>query len=1012
MPVEHISNQPPPDILDWLLWQRGWVLNLGAGGTLTKLEHCVEMEYSIFRHTDVVGDAHHLPFADACFDAVVTFNTFEHLADPYRAAREIHRVLKPGGRLVLHTAFLQPVHEAPHHYYNTTEYGLRRWFRDFDVDTVTVSENFNPAYVFAWLAHEALQAAEAAHGPEARRRLAASSLDGWAAGWTDQQQRGGPLWGLLGALPQEVQKRFAAGFQLTASKQPRSSRRSPGMRSDTTPFLPAREAGPAGATDPRVPEPAATGAAPDGDSPRSEASTVPDRVGGPRVPSVRSFRVLYVLRPGEYDAACMRYRGYNLIEGLRRLGVEAAHLDELQIPDRLAEALSYDLIVLVRRQYTAHVAMLLRAAERASIPVVCDLDDFVFDEEAIPHTAYLSSQPPDRARRIVALWRDVVDRCPFYTAPTPFLVEWAAAIGRESFLIRNGFNETQLALCNKIMAEAQDGPGRENVRLGYFSGTRTHQEDFRVVAQTLVRLMDEFPNVTLVVAGDFDLEEFPEFAQYGARVEGRPFLDWTLLPTEIGRVDVNLAPLVVNPFTEGKSNLKYYEAGLLKIPTVATPTRVFAESITPGVNGYLAATPDEWYQILRELIVNAELRRQVGEQAYRHALAEYCPAVVADEALSAYRRMLLEHRRRLGAEDEALTVVVAVGELGRALKDCSPALTLAGELRRLGAAVTILVTAADSGLTAAQAAQLLADYSLGTGCAVEVGDAVPCCDLLIAADPAAAGLVGRVAHRACQAVFLTTDYAPLHCPPGADRDQSRRSYELGLRTVTFDNAVAELIDRHHATRAIVLPGWHGASGPGPALGPQPETLLVASCTTLPNRAWNQALAAVRTTLARYPSVRVVFCGPAADRAADLDFPHGILPRLNGDPFEAALADQPLCLALYPSGKPLWVFEMMARGCPVIAVPSEVSVPVAGWELEDGHLTVPAEASALMEAIESLLIDRIRLSSLRIAAIERSRSLPRPADVAQRLLDVLGPLEGVPHRVLPGACADNGLRVAS
>ena len=87
-----------------------------------------------------MGDAHHLPFLDATFDAVVTFNTFEHLYDPPRAAAEIHRVLKPGGRLILQTAFLQPLHEPPHHYYNTTEFGLRRWFSDFEITRMHVSD--------------------------------------------------------------------------------------------------------------------------------------------------------------------------------------------------------------------------------------------------------------------------------------------------------------------------------------------------------------------------------------------------------------------------------------------------------------------------------------------------------------------------------------------------------------------------------------------------------------------------------------------------------------------------------------------------------------------------------------------------------------------------------------------------------------------------------------------------------------------------------------------------------
>jgi SAM-dependent methyltransferase len=73
----------------------------------------------------VVGDARALPFRDNVFDRVFAFNVFEDLRQLSLAACEIHRVLKPGGSLVLHTPFLQPLHEAPHHYFSATEYGVR-----------------------------------------------------------------------------------------------------------------------------------------------------------------------------------------------------------------------------------------------------------------------------------------------------------------------------------------------------------------------------------------------------------------------------------------------------------------------------------------------------------------------------------------------------------------------------------------------------------------------------------------------------------------------------------------------------------------------------------------------------------------------------------------------------------------------------------------------------------------------------------------------------------------------
>ena len=49
----------------------------------------------------VVGDAENLPFGDGGFDAVLCSNSFHHYPNPGAFLREAHRVLRPGGKLIL-----------------------------------------------------------------------------------------------------------------------------------------------------------------------------------------------------------------------------------------------------------------------------------------------------------------------------------------------------------------------------------------------------------------------------------------------------------------------------------------------------------------------------------------------------------------------------------------------------------------------------------------------------------------------------------------------------------------------------------------------------------------------------------------------------------------------------------------------------------------------------------------------------------------------------------------------
>ncbi|MGQ4648731.1 methyltransferase domain-containing protein [Lyngbya aestuarii] len=83
------------------------------------------------QEVDVIASVCDLPFLDNEFDIVLCTEVLEHVADTRSAISEIYRVLKPGGKLILTTPFIFPLHEVPNDYYRFTIMGLQEILKEF-----------------------------------------------------------------------------------------------------------------------------------------------------------------------------------------------------------------------------------------------------------------------------------------------------------------------------------------------------------------------------------------------------------------------------------------------------------------------------------------------------------------------------------------------------------------------------------------------------------------------------------------------------------------------------------------------------------------------------------------------------------------------------------------------------------------------------------------------------------------------------------------------------------------
>ena len=142
-----------PRMLSWVkAHANGSVLDVGCGNGWLRKELGDAVEYigvdypstvalGYAGRPDVLADAARLPIRDLECDTVVLLDVLEHVPCPEAALSEAFRVLRPGGKCLIHIPFMYPLHDEPHDYQRFSGYKLRMILSQvgFEVESVTES---------------------------------------------------------------------------------------------------------------------------------------------------------------------------------------------------------------------------------------------------------------------------------------------------------------------------------------------------------------------------------------------------------------------------------------------------------------------------------------------------------------------------------------------------------------------------------------------------------------------------------------------------------------------------------------------------------------------------------------------------------------------------------------------------------------------------------------------------------------------------------------------------------
>lgn len=312
----------------------------------------------------------------------------------------------------------------------------------------------------------------------------------------------------------------------------------------------------------------------------------------------------------------------------------------------------YRTFVFFRCPHTQVVEKFIQEAKKRNKKVLFDIDDLVIDTNYTNQIPYVRELPLEEKK----IYDDGVTRmgktlclCDGAITTTERLAEELSHYVPEVFINRNTASELMILRSEEAYQLKQKGKleqsipfldktrvnkfTKQEIRLGYFSGSITHNNDFLLIVPALLRLFQKYSNLSLSVVGELEIPK--AFQPYRERILGLPFVDWQQLPSLICFVDINLAPLEKTIFNEAKSENKWIEAALVRVPTVASKVGAFEVMITQGETGLVCSNVKEWYQALDRLISDADYRKKLAENAYEYVIKQ-CTTISAANRIVEY----------------------------------------------------------------------------------------------------------------------------------------------------------------------------------------------------------------------------------------------------------------------------------------------------------------------------------------------------------------------------------------
>lgn len=704
--------------------------------------------------------------------------------------------------------------------------------------------------------------------------------------------------------------------------------------------------------------------------------------------------ILFLL--GCNEGQSKRYRVFNSLEYLRKAGIRAEWAWDIhsyiQDPDYLAQ---FDSIVVFRSGWNDRIESFFKIANELNIPLIYDIDDLVFDPSIVDLIDVYNRMEPQQKEQYVDGIESVykaISACDYITGSTSYLTSYLHSTFRKpAYVVPFGVNDEQIKIASEV------APWSSQVKfLGYLSGTATHHADFQQAAAAIERILLENDDVFLKVIGPLDVEALLPQALH--KVIRLGFMDWRDLVIETASLYINLAPFDhVTPFCKSKSQLKYIEAAMCKVPTVASPVPSYVEGIESGVNGFIADTESEWYDALNNLVRSPGLRNEMGLEAHLRVCRNHYPTRIGQVLQDVYGEIRLlhsgaepkrDHYPVMPARKDGLRISWIIPQPFEASGGHRNIFRAIKYLSEFGHSVSVYILPDNHRFAnGAEIDTFIATefFPLNAEQVILGVDNIEKCDVLVSTYWTTAYEAKRHSDKTSAQIYFLQDFEPMFFPMGTDYVRAMESYKFGFRFVCSGPWPLRMLEhtlgitngdffRFPVDREIYYPSLvrRRTGHRRVAFFARPD---------MPRRCYHLGMWALEIVKKTHPEVEVIFYGDHASKYNNVPFEFTALGMTKtikelGNLYRSV--DVGLCFST--TNPSLVPFEMMACGCPVVDL--DVNGNEVNYGSSENACLVAPSPEKIAEGIIRILDDGEYSGRISRNGIEYARIFPSEVDMVR------------------------------